>query len=88
MQKPLQDIDREKTIAEHEKIVTDYEYHRTLDRQNAIEKYITFNSKYPDYYQTLNFTATITNTLDSVQNLSDDKLILNIKAQLLWLSGK
>lgn len=87
MQNPFQDIDREKTIAEHEKIVSDYEYHKILNRQDAIEKYIAFNSKYPDYYQTLNFTATITNTLDSVQNLSDNILIQNIKAQLLWLCG-
>ncbi len=81
-------MDREKTIIEHEKIISNYERDRTLNRQDAIKKYIAFNSKYPEYRQTLNFTATITNTLDSVQNLSDDKLILNIKAQLLWLSGK
>lgn len=88
MTNPFRDIEKEKTIIEHSKIINDYKNLGIINRDEAIKKYLDFNSKHPDYYSNLNFVTTISNTKITISEADNDTLIANLETQLLWLQGK
>ena len=87
MTNPFRDIEKEKTIIEHSKIINDYKKLGIINRDEAIKKYLDFNSKHPDYYSNLNLVTTISNTKIKITEADNDTLIANLKAQILWLQG-
>ena len=87
MTNPFSDIEKEKTIIEHSKIINDYKSLGIINRDEAIKKYLDFNSKHPDYYSNLNLVTTISNTKIKITEADNDTLIANLKAQILWLQG-
>ena len=87
MTNPFRDIEKEKTIIEHSKIINDYKNLGIINRDEAIKKYLDFNSNHPDYYLNLNLVTTISNTKIKITEADNDTLIANLKAQILWLQG-
>ena len=87
MTNPFRDIEKEKTIIEHSKIINDYKKLGIINRDEAIKKYLDFNSKHPDYYSNLNLVTTISNTKIKITEADNDTIITNLEAQLLWLQG-
>jgi len=87
MTNPFRDIEKEKTINEHSKIIDNYKKLGVINRDEAIKKYLDFNSKHPDYYSNLNLVTIISNTKIKISEADNDNLIANLEAQLLWLQG-
>ena len=85
MTNPFRDIEKEKTIIQHSKIINDYKNLGIINRDEAIKKYLDFNSKHQDYYSNLNLVTTISNTKIKITEADNDTLIVNLEAQLLWL---
>lgn len=84
----FKNIDEEQTVYEHSKIIDNYKKSGQIDRDDAIKKYNDFNRKHPDYYLTLNFVTSISNTKINIIETDNNTLIENLKAQLLWLLRK
>ena len=87
MQNLFKDIDKDKIISEHHSIIQNYNKTGFLDRENAINKYIDFNRKYPEYNSKKEIVATVTNSSIKIDFATNDVIVDNLKAQLSWLVG-
>lgn len=81
-------LDDEKTIAEHKKIILTYLRTGFLDKADAIKKYKDFNDKHKDYYAAVCIGGTIANNLTSIENMPPQAIIGNLNQQLVFLCGK
>lgn len=84
----MNQVDEKKTATEHEIIILHYMQTGQLNRKDAIQKFIDFNSSHPDYYAATNAVATVSGSLCPIENLPNSAIIDNLNSQLLYLTGK
>lgn len=80
--------DELKTIEEHSAIINKFKSTGFLDREDAIKKYLNFNTKYKDFYIPYESIAVASKSNISIQDASDDIIVGNLKAQFDWLTSK
>lgn len=76
------------TIAEHSAILLHYKQTGYLDRDDAIKKYREFNNNHPDYYVDMRTVTVVTGTAAYIGDVPNDVLVMNLDAQLFYLTGK
>ena len=81
-------IDDTKTAAEHEAIILKYQNTGYLDRVDAIQKYNNFNDSHPEYYISMTTAATVLGSAAQIDQVSNDVIVGNLKAQLLYITRK
>lgn len=81
-------FDDAKTMAEHQKIITEYRTTGRLDREDAIHKYAEFNHCHPEYITAVNLQGLIRHNMAPMQYLSNWDIVSNLNQQLLYLGGK
>lgn len=81
-------LDDAKTMAEHQKIITTYQATGQLDRVDAINKYMKFNSSHPEYIAAVNLQGTVFHNVAPMETLSDWDIVSNLNRQLVYLGGK
>lgn len=83
-----QEIEKQKVIIEHTSIIQHYQQAGTLDRQDALEKYMSFNTKYPEYIYDMSRVALASNSLIPIDEATNSGIIKNLLTQLTWLQEK
>lgn len=81
-------FDDAKTMAEYQKIITTYQATGQLDRGDAINKYMKFNSSHPEYIAAVNLQGTVFHNVAPMETLSDWDIVSNLNRQLVYLGGK
>lgn len=84
----INQVNEQKTAAEHEFIILRYLQTGQLDRDDAIKKFIDFNSSHPDYCKTVNAAAAVSGNLCPIGNLPNGVIVENLNTQLFYLTGK
>ena len=84
----INQMNEQKTAAEHEFIILHYLQTGQLDRDDAIKKFIDFNSSHPDYCKTVNAAAAVSGNLCPIGNLPNGVIVENLNTQLFYLTGK
>lgn len=84
----INQINEQKTAAEHEFIILHYLQTGQLDRNDAINKYINFNSSHPDYCKAVNAVIVVSGNSCPIGNLPNGAIVDNLNAQLFYLTGK
>lgn len=83
-----QEIEKQKIIIEHTSIIQHYQQTGILDRQDALKKYKSFNTKYPEYIYDMSRVALASNSLIKLDEASNSEIIKNLLTQLTWFQGK
>ena len=84
----INQMNEQKTAAEHEFIILHYLQTGQLDRDDAIKKFIDFNSSHPNYYASVNAAAAISGGSCPIESLPNNAIVENLNTQLLYLTGK
>lgn len=84
----INQMSEQETATEHEFIILHYLQTGQLDRDDAINKYINFNSSHLDYCNTVNTAAAVSGNSCPIWNLPNSAIVKNLNAQLLYLTGK